>query len=255
MAAVLNKTLPPTTLADWERSDKYHNSHLLQNDETLEAALQNSEANGLPVISVSPAQGKFLYLLAKSIGAKRILEVGTLGGYSAIHFARALPDDGKVTTLELEERYAKVATENIKKAGVASKIQIIVGPALDSLQKMPSEPKFDFAFLDADGANCLNYFIESKRLVRKGGIIVRQFLRFFVFPAQAQAQYVDNVVRSGGVANPADNSEIPTGVRKLISALKGDDEVEATTISTVGEKGYDGFFVCYQEVEFGITEI
>ncbi|KAK0459415.1 O-methyltransferase-domain-containing protein [Desarmillaria tabescens] len=173
MAAVLNKTLPPTTLADWERSDKYHNSHLLQNDETLEAALQNSEANGLPVISVSPAQGKFLYLLAKSIGAKRILEVCS-ARYSAIHFARALPDDGKVTTLELEERLCQGI---LKKAGVASKIQIIVGPALDSLQKMPSEP-------------------------------------------------------NGGVANPADNSEIPTGATM---------RSEATTISTVGEKGYDGF--------------
>lgn len=221
---VHNRSLPSTTLADWERSDTYHNSHLLQKDQTLDFALQNSEANGLPIIAVSPAQGKFLYLLAKSIGAKRILEVGTLGGYSAIHLARALPDDEKLITLELDEHHAKIATENITKAGVASKVNIIVGPAHASLQKMPSEPKFDFVFIDADAANLSNYLIESKRLVRKGGVIV-----------------VDNVVQNGCVGNPADSSERAAGVRKLLSVLKDDDEVEATTIGTAGEKGYDGF--------------
>ncbi|KAK0222421.1 O-methyltransferase-domain-containing protein [Armillaria nabsnona] len=216
----------PTTLVDWDRSDKYHNSHLLQKDQTLEFTVQNSEANGLPTIAVSPAQGKFLYLLAKSIGAKRILEVGTLGGYSSIHLARALPDDGKLVTLELKERHAKIATENITRAGVASKVNVIVGPALASLQKMASEPKFDFVFIDADWDNILNYFTESKRLVRKGGVIV-----------------VDNVVQNGCVGNFADTitSELTAGVRKLLSALKDDNEVEATTIGTAGEKGYDGF--------------
>ncbi|KAK0196043.1 S-adenosyl-L-methionine-dependent methyltransferase, partial [Armillaria mellea] len=164
-----------TTLADWERSDNYHNSHLLQKDETLDFALQNSEANGLPIIAVSPAQGKFLYLLAKSIGAKRILEVGTLGGYSAIQLARALPDDEKLITLELDEHHAKSTSSSAL--------------ALASLQKMPSEPKFDFVFIDADAANLSNYLIESKRLVRKGGVIV-----------------VDNVVQNGCVGNPADTS-------------------------------------------------
>ncbi|KAK0486459.1 O-methyltransferase-domain-containing protein [Armillaria novae-zelandiae] len=223
-ATVLNWGAPPTTLADWERSDNYHNSHLLQKDQTLEFTLQNSDANGLPTIAVSHAQGKFLYLLAKSIGAKRILEVGTLGGYSAIHLARALPDDGKLVTLELEEHHAKIATENITKAGSAPKVNVIVGPALASLQKIASEPKFDFVFIDADQANISNYLIEAKRLVRKGGVIV-----------------VDNVVQNGRVGNPADTSESGAGVRKLLSALKDDDEVEATTIGTAGEKGYDGF--------------
>ncbi|KAK0493039.1 O-methyltransferase-domain-containing protein [Armillaria luteobubalina] len=210
---VLNSSLPPTTIADWERSDNYHNSHLLQKDQTLDFTLQNSDANGLPAIAVSPAQGKLLNLLAKSIGAKRILEVGTLGGYSAIHLARALPNNGKL-----------IATENITKAGVASKVNIIVGPALTSLQKMASEPKFDFVFMDADKANLSNYLMEAKRLVRKGGVII-----------------VDNVVQNGRVGNPADTSEFSAGVRKLLSALKDDDEVEATTIGTAGEKGYDGF--------------
>ncbi|PBK86628.1 S-adenosyl-L-methionine-dependent methyltransferase [Armillaria gallica] len=224
MAIVPNKALPPTTVVDWDRSDNYHNSHLLQKDQALEFTVQNSEANGLPDIAVSPAQGKFLSLLAKSIGAKRILEVGTLGGYSSIHLARALPDDGKLVTLELKEHHAKIATENITKAGVVSKVNVIIGPALASLQKMASEPKFDFVFIDADATNLLNYFTESKRLVRKGGVIV-----------------VDNVVQNGCVGNPADTSERAAGVRKLISALKDDDEVEATTIGTAGEKGYDGF--------------
>ncbi|KAK0222423.1 O-methyltransferase-domain-containing protein [Armillaria nabsnona] len=224
MAIIPNQALPPTTLVDWDRSDNYHNSHLLQKDQTLDFTLQNSEANGLPIIAVSPAQGKFLSLLAKSIGAKRILELGTLGGYSAIHLARALPDDGKLVTLELKEHHAKIATENITKAGVASKVNVIIGPALASLQKMASEPKFDFAFIDADAANLLNYLTESKRLVRKGGVIV-----------------VDNVVQNGCVGNLADTSERAAGVRKLLSALKDDNEVDATTIGTAGEKGYDGF--------------
>ncbi|KAG7449989.1 S-adenosyl-L-methionine-dependent methyltransferase [Guyanagaster necrorhizus] len=215
---------PPTTPADWERSDNFHNSHLLRKDEALDAAIQNSEANGLPPISVSPAAGQLLYLLAKSIGAKRILEVGTLGGYSTIHLARALPDDGKVITLELSEHHAKVATENITKAGLASKVDIIVGPALDSLQKIESEPKFDFVFIDADKINTLNYFMEAKRLLRKGGVI-----------------YVDNVIRGGLVADPVDTSENSDGVRKLILALKDDEEVEGTTIGTATGQGYDGF--------------
>ncbi|KAK0211627.1 O-methyltransferase-domain-containing protein [Armillaria fumosa] len=215
---------PQTTASDWERSDQFHNSHLLRKDEALDAAIQNSEANGLPPISVSPAQGQLLYLLAKSIGAKRILEVGTLGGYSTIHLARALPDDGKVITLELDEHHAKVATENITKAGLASKVDIILGPALDSLEKLDSEQKFDFAFIDADKTNMLKYFTEAKRLLRKGGAI-----------------FVDNVVRDGRTADPADTSEYTVGVRKFIMAMKDDEEVEATTIGTVTGKGYDGF--------------
>ncbi|SJK98270.1 uncharacterized protein ARMOST_01533 [Armillaria ostoyae] len=197
---------PPTTIVDWERSDNFHNSHVLQKDEILDAAIQNSEANGLPAISVSPAQGKLLYLLAKSIGAKRILEVGTLGGYSTIHLARALPDDGKLVTLELEEHHAKIATENITRAG------------------MDSELKFDFAFIDADKTNMLEYFVEAKRLVRKGGAI-----------------YVDNVVQNGRVADPNDTSGFSAGVKKFIISLKEDDEVEATTIGTANGRGYDGF--------------
>ncbi|KAK0495112.1 O-methyltransferase-domain-containing protein [Armillaria luteobubalina] len=207
---------PPTTIVDWERSDNFHNSHVLQKDEILDAAIQNSEANGLPAISVSPAQGKLLYLLAKSIGAKRILEVGTLGGYSTIHLARALPDDGKLISLELNEHHAKIATENITRAGLASKVSIVIGSALNSLQKMDSELKFDFAFIDADKTNMLEYFVEAKRLVRKGGSI-----------------YVDNVVQGGPVFS--------AGVKKFIISLKEDDEGRGDYNWHCEWQRYDGF--------------
>ncbi|KAK0486457.1 O-methyltransferase-domain-containing protein [Armillaria novae-zelandiae] len=234
--------LPPL-FVDWERSDNFHNSHVLQKDEILDAAIQNSEANGLPAISVSPAQGKLLYLLAKSIGAKRILEVGTLGGYSTIHLARALPDDGKLVSLELDEHHAKVRSLVLASHGSNLRVMIarllqrislgqnwllkstsLLAPALDSLQKMDSELKFDFAFIDADKTNMLEYFVEAKRLVRKGGSI-----------------YVDNVVQNGRVADPNDTSGFSAGVKKFIISLKEDDEVEATTIGTVNGRGYDGF--------------
>jgi len=217
-------TYPDTSLADWTRSDEYHNSFLLPADDVLDSALANSKANDLPDIAVSPAQGKFLNLLARSINAKRVLEVGTLGGYSTILLARALPDDGELFTFELSEKHAEVARANIAKAGLSSKVKVIVGPAYKSLQGVPSSPKFDLAFIDADKESNLEYFTEAKRLVRAGGIII-----------------VDNVVRNGDVANPANTDSRSEGVRRLLKALKDDPEAEATTIATVGDKGYDGF--------------
>jgi len=213
-----------TRLEDWARSDKYHNSFLLEKDDVLDAALANSNANELPEIAVSAAQGKFLKLLATSIGAKRILEVGTLGGYSTIWLARALPKDGKLVTLELDGKHARVARENLANAGLSSKVEVVVGNAIDSLTKMHPEISFDLVFIDADKPSNVPYFTEAKRLVRKGGVII-----------------VDNVVRYGRVADPTYSDAAIEGVRDLLKVIKGDKEVDATTIGTTGEKGYDGF--------------
>ncbi|TFY72992.1 hypothetical protein EVG20_g36 [Dentipellis fragilis] len=214
----------PTTKDDWNRSDLYHNSFLISPDESLEKAIQNSNDNGLPEIAVSAAQGKLLNLLAKSIQAKRILEVGTLGGYSTIWLARALPEGGQLLTCELEEKHARVAQQNVTAAGVADKVKIAVGPAADTLVKQHPDIPYDLAFIDADKPNNLTYFIEAKRLVRSGGVII-----------------VDNVVRNGIVSDPSHTSPPSEGVRALLAHLKNDKDVECTTIATVGEKGYDGF--------------
>ncbi|RDX56860.1 O-methyltransferase family 3 protein [Lentinus brumalis] len=217
--------MPPEPNPEWIRSDLYHNSFLIARDDALEHARKNSDSQGLPEIAVSAAQGKLLNLNARSIGAKRILEVGTLGGYSTIWLARALPEDGELVTFELSEKHAKVAQENIDYAGLTSKVKIVLGPAAESLKKLSSEPKWDLVFIDADKPSNLTYLLEAERLVRKGGVII-----------------VDNVVRQGRVADPDvndDNNII--GVRKLLEHLKTDKNVDATTIATVGEKGYDGF--------------
>ncbi|KAK7460973.1 hypothetical protein VKT23_008901 [Stygiomarasmius scandens] len=216
------------TLADWERSDLYHNSFLIPsgNEETdiLERASKNSLDNGLPDIAVSKAQGKLLNLLVKSLGAKRVLEVGTLAGYSTIWLGRALPEDGDLVTLEIDEKHAKVAEENLSLADLSSKCKVILGPAYDSMVKLHPQVPFDFVFIDADKESNCQYFTEAKRLLKPGGVIV-----------------VDNVVRSGRVSDPNYSDPSIEGVRDLLKMLKDDKEVEATTISTVGEKGYDGF--------------
>lgn len=161
-----------SNIDDWTRSDVYHNSFLIPADEALEYARKSSDEQGLPEIAVSTAQGKLLNLLARSIGAKRILEVGTLGGFSTIWLARALPEDGELVTLELQPKHAEVAQGDIAHAGLASRVKIIVGPAAESITKLQPEPPFDFAFIDADKPGNLTYFLEAKRLVRKNGVIV-----------------------------------------------------------------------------------
>ncbi|KII91671.1 hypothetical protein PLICRDRAFT_104978 [Plicaturopsis crispa FD-325 SS-3] len=213
-----------STYEDWSRSDQFHNSFLIAKDTVLDNALQNSDANGLPPIAVSAAQGKLLNLLARSVNAKRILEVGTLGGYSTIWLARALPQDGELITLELQEKHALVARDNLAAAGLASKVTVIVGHAADSIKKLKADPPFDLAFLDADKAGYPVYFAEAKRLVRSGGVII-----------------VDNVIRGGRVSDPKETDEHSDGVRTLLKQIKDDKEVDATTIGTVGEKGWDGF--------------
>ncbi|KAG8948974.1 hypothetical protein FRC04_009175 [Tulasnella sp. 424] len=212
-----------TKYDDWLRSDQYHNSFLVKPDPALDSVNEVGAQNGLPPIAVSTAQGKFLSLLVMSVGAKKIIEVGTLAGYSTIWMAKALPDDGKIITFELEEKHAQVARENLNKANLSHKVDVIVGPAAESLPKITGDGTFDLAFIDADKEGNLEYFKQAKRLVRSKGVII-----------------VDNVVRNGKVAVPeATNSSIE-GVRRLLEHIKGDTEVEATTLATVGEKGYDG---------------
>ncbi|KAF9239149.1 O-methyltransferase-domain-containing protein [Melanogaster broomeanus] len=214
--------LPNDVLDNFRRSDLYHNSFLIGNDEGLQSALKNSKENGLRDMAVSPAQGKLLKLLAQSIGAKRILEVGTLGGYSTIWLAQALPEDGELVTLEISEQCAKVARENLQTAGVRN-VRVVVGNALETIGTLRHEDSFepfDLVFIDADKENNLHYF--------RGLNLSPDSL-------------VDNVVRGGKVADLSQSNSQIEGVRKLLEALKEDKEVEATTIATVGEKGYDGF--------------
>ncbi|KAJ3901018.1 O-methyltransferase-domain-containing protein [Lentinula edodes] len=207
----MDKFNAATSVIDWTKSDAYHNSFLIPKDEVMEFALKNSIDKGLPDIAVSPAQGKLLNLLAQSVGAKHILEVGTLGGYSSIWMGRALPKDGKLITLEINETHAKVAGENFAKAGLGDKCEVILGPAYESMigLRRPSYPK---------------YFAEAKRLVKKGGVII-----------------VDNVVRYGQVNDMSVNDPDTVGIRELLAYIKQDKEVEATTIATVGERAFDGF--------------
>lgn len=200
---------------------------LVQPDPTLDACLATNEAAGLRSIDVAPNEGKLYYLFAKMIAAKRILEVGTLGGYSAIWFAKAVsPLHGKVITLELSPDIAAVATENVARAGFASTVEIRVGAALDTLAAMEAEgvEKFDLIFLDADKANNANYLAYALRFAKKGTVII-----------------VDNVVRQGRVLTDQDAPE--QGIRDAFELLKNEKRVECTAVQTVGPKDWDGFAV------------
>jgi predicted O-methyltransferase YrrM len=206
----------------WDAVDRYVGEHLVGEDDVLEAALAESESNGLPAIAVSPAQGKLLCLTARSIGAGRILEIGTLGGYSTIWLARALPDGGSLISLELSDKHATVARRNIDRAGLSAKVEVRVGPAMDSLEQLSEA--FDLVFIDADKANIPRYFEHSLRLSHPGTVII-----------------TDNTVRNGAVADPDTDDVNVKGVRALHEMLAGRPDVDSTTIQTVGAKGYDGF--------------
>lgn len=216
----------------WAAVDRYFNAHLLPPDPALEAALAESAAAGLPAIAVSPAQGKLLHLLARMQGARRILEIGTLGGYSTIWLARALPVDGCVITLELEPKHADVAKRNFERAGVAGKIAVRVGAAADSLAGLVAEKAgpFDLIFIDADKASIAEYFAWARKLSRPGTAIV-----------------VDNVVRGGAVTDEKNADASVRGVRRFAELLATERRVSATTIQTVGSKGYDGFTLAIVE--------
>lgn len=208
----------------WQAVDDYIAGHLLGADDALAAALANNEKQGLPPIDVSPAEGKMLFLLAHMAGARRILEVGTLGGYSTIWLARALPEDGQLVTLELEAHHAAVARENLERAGLSAKVDIRTGPAADSLAAMKAGEPFDFVFIDADKQSNALYVAEAIRLGRPGTTII-----------------VDNVVREGGVLDAASADERILGTRALFEMLSTDPRLDATAVQTVGAKGWDGF--------------
>jgi len=210
----------------WAEVDRYINGLLVREDKALAGALRASSEAGLPPIHVTPAQGKFLHLIARLQGAREVLEIGTLGGYSTIWLARALPVGGSLVTLELDAGHAAVARANIERAGLSAAVDLRVGDALDLLPQLASEgrPPFDLIFIDADKAGIPEYFAWSLRLSRRGSVII-----------------VDNVVRKGAVIDAASADPSVQGVRRFNEMLAAERRVSATTIQTVGAKGYDGF--------------
>ena len=211
---------------EWNDVDRYFEDKLISNDTALAAALTASEAAGLPRIAVSATQGKMLNLLAASIGAERILEIGTLGGYSAIWMARALPADGRLISLEFDARHAEVARANLENAGVGDRVEIWIGAGLDLLPKVAAAGigPFDMTFVDADKENIPEYVDWAVKMSRSGALIV-----------------VDNVVRHGAVLDGDSDDPDVIGVRRFHDMLSADDRLSATSIQTVGVKGYDGF--------------
>jgi predicted O-methyltransferase YrrM len=210
----------------WTAVDDYFNAAFIPADESLDAALADTAAGGLPPIAVSAAQGKLLHLLARTANARRILEIGTLGGYSTIWMARALPADGRLISLELDPHHAEVARANIERAGLTSKVEVRVGRAAESLAAMAAKgpAPFDLIFIDADKSNNRVYLEWALRLSHHGTVIV-----------------IDNVVRHGSVADLTDNSPDVAGVRRAVELIESDPRLEATVVQTVGAKGYDGF--------------
>jgi predicted O-methyltransferase YrrM len=220
----------PVSTEQWAAVDRYIAEKLLAPDPVLDATLAASAAGGLPTIAVSPAQGKLLNLLARTMGARTILELGTLGGYSTIWLARALAPGGRLVTLEANPAYAEVARANIEAAGLADVVELRVGAALDTLPQLTAEggDPFDLIFIDADKKNTPNYFTWALELSRAGSLII-----------------ADNVIRDGALIDPDSDDPTVEGSRRfhemLASEEDGDARVSATTIQTVGVKGYDGF--------------
>ncbi len=210
----------------WSNVDDYLVKLHIGLDEALDAALKASSDAGLPQIQVSPTQGKFLHLVAKIRGAKNILEIGTLGGYSTIWLARALPADGKLITLEYAAKHADVAKANLKRAGLSDKVEVIVGPAIESLPKLVDRGPFDLIFIDADKVSTASYFEWAMKLSKSGSVII-----------------VDNVIRKGAIADAKSTDENVRAIRKFNEMLASERRVTATTLQTVGSKGYDGFAI------------
>ena len=212
------------TADDWAANDSYLAELLVGDDPALTATLEANAAAGLPPIDVAPVQGKLLHLLARIRGARRILEIGTLGGYSTIWLARAVGDDGRVVTLEYEPRHAEVARANLDRAGVGERVDVRVGAALDLLPSLTDEAPFDLVFVDADKENNPHYVRWALRLGRPGTVIV-----------------VDNVIRGGSVTNADLDDERVRGAREVLELMRAEPRLDATALQTVGAKGWDGF--------------
>jgi predicted O-methyltransferase YrrM len=213
----------------WTAVDRYITDLFVPPDTALNAALQASQAADLPSINVSPPQGKFLQLLARALGTRSILEIGTLGGYSTIWLARALPPGGRLITLEADPKHAEIARANIAGAGLADVVDLRLGRALDTLPKIAAEGRgpFDLIFIDADKSNYVNYFTWALKLSGRGTVIIG-----------------DNVIRRGAVIDPGhiDDPRVP-GVLRFNERVAAEPRVSATVIQTVGAKGYDGFTI------------
>ena len=220
--------MSPMSDPSWTAVDEHLEAALLPADPELDAALADARAAGLPPIDVSPAQGALLQVMALAIGASRVLEVGTLGGYSTMWLARALPAGGRLVSLEIEQRHADVAGSNLRRAGLAGRVEIRVGPAATSLEAMVAagDEPFDFVFLDADKPSNALYYALARQLTRLGSVIV-----------------VDNVVRGGAVADGDSTDPAVIGSRAVLEAMGSDAGVRASAVQTVGRKGYDGFAV------------
>jgi predicted O-methyltransferase YrrM len=212
----------------WAEVDQYITERLVPPDPALEAALQATADAGMPLINVAPNQGKLLQVLALALGAQRILEVGTLAGYSTIWLARALPAGGRLITLEVDPKHAEVARANIARAGLANVVELRLGPAIETLPQLAAErpAPFDLVFIDADKANTAAYFEWALKMTRRGGMII-----------------VDNVVRDGAVIDADSPDASVQGVRRFMDALAGEPYLTATAIQTVGSKGYDGLAI------------
>jgi predicted O-methyltransferase YrrM len=208
----------------WTEIDRYLVDAVIPSDPALDAALRSSEAAGLPLHNVSPNQGRLLMLLAQTVGARSILEIGTLGGYSTIWLARALLPGGKVTTLEANPKHAKVALANIGCAGVANLVDLRLGSALDTLPTLADEGPYDLIFIDADRTNVANYFEWALKLARRGSLIV-----------------VDNVIRYGAVNGHDDHTS--QGLRRFFALAAAEPRICLTAMQTVGVKGHDGFAI------------
>ncbi|MFF3123618.1 O-methyltransferase [Streptomyces sp. NPDC057908] len=216
------------TPAQWTEVDDYFNGLLVGPDEALDAAVEASEAAGLPAIQVAANQGKLLNLLARLQGARTVLEIGTLGGYSTIWLARALPEGGKLVTLEFDPECAEIARANIERAGLSEIVEIRVGRALDTLPELAAEGHgpFDVVFIDADKPSNPDYLAWSLKLTRPGSLII-----------------ADNVVRDGEVVDGTSDDPKVQGVRRFTELVSAEGTLSATALQTVGSKGYDGLMM------------
>jgi predicted O-methyltransferase YrrM len=212
----------------WTVVDEYLTDLLIPSDPALEAALADSDAAGLPAISVTPTQGRLLWLFARLVNARKILELGTLGAYSTIWLARALPKDGRLITLEASPEHAAVAAANLRRAGVTDRVELRVGRGLDLLPGLATEgvAPFDLIFIDADKVSTADYFVWALKLSRPGTLII-----------------TDNVIRKGAVADERSKDPSVMGMRRFFELLAQEKGVSATAIQTVGSKGYDGFAI------------